>query len=495
MIKDRAQVFERLRHSHSAWQLLASRRAPLVLASFEQLFEDQAEISLEDGIQHLGDLFLEFKNVHEFSVELTTAHYEARKEIRQWIKKKLIVERNGMLSQTDALQRAIEFVQGLDEQIMTSTATRLLTVQEIIERLAMQINPEKESRVTYLKRKIRALEKELKRAKKGKFKVMDEPSAIEGVKEVYLQGMSLKSDFRRVEDSYREADYALRKEITKANKDRGEVLDDLLDSHDALLKTPEGAVFNAFYEQLQERTKLEAMKQQLRTILQLPFAKKALSEKQNMDLSELTYSLLDDSSRVIDARIRGERDVKSFVKTGLASENFRIGSLINDLMDEASSINWDSQKVAGQGADLPPVGIAVTNLPLIQRFLVKGQKTESDEELNLEEQTADDILLDDGFWASYRSLDRSALFQKTLKLLKKHKGEVPISELAGLCETEHDLETVSYWLSLAREAKVEFSGERETFQITHEETVTEFDIPKVALSSQILSEINQENLD
>ena len=51
------------------------------------------------------------------------------------LKRRLIVERDGRVFATDALEVAITFVESLDNRFMTSTASRLSTVQREIENL------------------------------------------------------------------------------------------------------------------------------------------------------------------------------------------------------------------------------------------------------------------------------------------------------------------------------------------------------------------------
>ena len=497
MILERAQYFQRLRQTHSAWRLLASRRAPLILACFEQLFRESAEVSLEDGVQHLGDLFLEFQNDEELALRGDDVYAEARREVRDWIRRRLLVERGGRLSATDALQRTIQFAQNLEEQLMTSTASRLRTVQDVIERLLVQLHPDQETHIRHLEQKIKELEGELERAKQGELPEVDSSTVVEELKEVYQQSMSLKADFRRVEDSYRAADYQLRKEITKADKDRGQVIDTLLESHESLLKTPEGQVFDAFCHQLYERGRLEKMKAGIQDLLQHEDTPEAYNAKQRDDMRDLIHVLVTDSSRVIDAKSRGEQDVKSYVKTGLASENFRVGALINELTEAAYAIDWEDRKVARQPAALPPINIPVTNLPLIQRLLPKQSSETKRSALDLQEQGGDVIDLDENFWASYESLDRAALFSDTLAFLEQRWKPATLADLAQIAPKKHDLESVAYWITLAREAGTTLDLDKEEhFTIEAEgEPATAFTTPHVELTADALRKINRETLD
>ena len=62
------------------------------------------------------------------------------------LKRALVVEREGRLYPTDALAEALRFVAALGERIMTSTASRLSTVQREIESLEAKLNPDPKSR-------------------------------------------------------------------------------------------------------------------------------------------------------------------------------------------------------------------------------------------------------------------------------------------------------------------------------------------------------------
>ncbi|MBN0287468.1 DUF3375 family protein, partial [Pseudomonas aeruginosa] len=129
-------------------------------------------------------------------------HIQAGRELREWIKRRLVVEREGRIYATDALESAIQFVDSLDSRIMTSTASRLSVVQREIENLETGLNPSPSGRIASLRRRIQDLEHELAQVEAGHVVVLDEAQAIEGIREVYNLATSLRADFRRVEDSW-----------------------------------------------------------------------------------------------------------------------------------------------------------------------------------------------------------------------------------------------------------------------------------------------------
>ena len=141
-----------------------------------------------------------------------------------------------------------------------------------------------------------------------------------------MAATALRTDFRRVEDSWREADRILRQSIMSEQLHRGEIVDHLLDGQEALLHTAEGRVFDSFQQQLRQNSELDRMRDRLRLILSHPSANKALEPNQSKNLRWLPSRLVKESQAVLQARARSERDVKGFLKTGLAAEHTGLAS-------------------------------------------------------------------------------------------------------------------------------------------------------------------------
>jgi len=366
-------------------------------------------------------------------------------------------------------------------------------VQREIENLETRLNPDAQSRADHIRRKIRDLESELADVEAGRFKVLEGSEAAEGIREVFNLATSLRADFRRVEDSYRDADRRLRQSIVSEQHHRGEIVDRLLDGHDSLLETSEGKVFHGFHEQLSRSTELDNMKHRLRTILRHPSARHALTRQQQDDLRWLVIRLVQESASVIKARARSERDVKGFLKTGLAAENHRVGELLNGILNTAIKIDWSNHQVRKSEAPLPPIAVATSGLPLVERLRFKSATEEESKDLELAEQGVDLEDVDEEFWRAFDGLDREALFRDTVELLSVTNEPMTIANLASHLPPTHDLETLALWLSMAREAEVAVSDDREAVDVTDTTgNKLRFHVPKLALTRDSVQSINWE---
>lgn len=490
--QQRTQKYFLARHQHPAWVLLASRRAPLMLSCLDALFEHQRDgVPFDTAVQALADMLAAHANQPDFEIDPTDVAAQARKELREWIKRALVTEREGRVHETDALKSALRFVTQLDHRMMTSTASRLSLVQREIDNLAATLNPDPISRADHLQRRINDLQQQLADVQAGHVPTLTEAQAVEAMRDMYALATSLRADFRRVEDSWREADRTLRQAILGAQHHRGAVMDQLLEGHSALLNTQEGRVFESFQQQLDHESELKEMGQHIRAIVEHPAAAKALDDLQRSEMRLLVMQLIKEAKVVQAVRARSEREVSQFMKTGQAAENQRVGQLLNDILQQALHIDWKPQATRRQPAPLPPLGLALAGLPLIERLRIKSLDGGGESELLLTTRYASLDQVEDEFWQAFEGLDRQALLEKTIHLLTQADQPLTLADLAqALPPGEHDLETLALWLALAREAGVPFEdGPPEHITLTHADQPWRFTVPRVRLEPQAVQAV------
>lgn len=494
-LQQRAEHLVGLRTHNPAWLILASPRAPFFLASLRILFEPGRDgVEMSDALRSLANTFANCPDPEFYKIERGAELHQASRELREWIKRRLIVERNGRIYATDFLESAFRFTESLENRVMTSTASRLSVVQREIENLETHLNSDVKSRKLALKRRIKELLAELERAKAGLIPILDEEKAIEGIIEVYSLAISLLADFRRVEDSWRDADRRLRQSIISERFNRGEVVDNLLDGQEALLNTPEGRVFDSFQQQLWAPLELERMRQRLQNIMRHPAASKALTKTQQVELLRLVPRLLRETELVLQARARSERDVKSFMKTGLVAEHHRVGHLLNEFFSMALNIDWSRQSVRHLQVPLPPLGMALVKVPAVERLGFKGISGEIAPELDLSRRPADLEDIDDEFWQSFDGLDRDAFIRETLRILAEQQRPLSLAELASFLPPTHDLECFTIWITMAREAGIDvYEDQTAPFDLTDkDDRQWRFHLPFTQLESEKLRDIKWE---
>lgn len=393
-----ARRYRMLRQSDQAWRLLAAKRAPLILACAEQLFQQTGKsVSFEDAVQLLADSFEVFKN--DAGMDIGEDVYAlARSEWRGWLKRGLIVEKNREVFATDALQKVIAFIKDLAEPaFMTSTASRLQTVQAEIERVCHALNPDQRQREAVIVAQIEALQATLARVRQGDFHVLSDEEAQEKIHNIYALAMSLHHDFRRVEDSYRQMDAQLRENVIREQYHRGEIVGELLDAHAQLVSTAEGRVFQSFHQALQ-REELDVLRDNIRAVLDYPVARESLKAKQRGNFYFLTRLLHKEADHVVRAKQRIERDVRSFIQTGLAAEHHRVGELLKQIFNAALDVDWQRAAIRDTQSVLPPPVVNIAKISAANRLMVKEVKSDAPLGLVCEVQSTDLADVDVSFW-------------------------------------------------------------------------------------------------
>ena len=129
------------------------------------------------------------------------------------------------------------------------------------------------------------------------------------------------------------------------------------------------------------------------------------------------------------------------------------------------------------------MAIACNNLPTPERFLIKDLAQTQAAELDFNSHDAELEQMDDEFWQAYHALDRGRLFEETLAHLQTTGQPVSLHALAQALPPTHDLETLAYWLAIAREAGVPVGNSTEAIDLFDEsDGWTRFHAPKVSFS-------------
>ena len=111
------------------------------------------------------------------------------------------------------------------------------------------------------------------------------------------------------------------------------------------------------------------------------------------------------------------------------------------------------------------------------------------------EQDSSPNQLGEDFWEAFAALDRIDLFEKTLTYLKSHQQEVTIRQLAEALPPTHDLETLTLWLTMAREAGVIMNEQTENISLLDkEEGEFLFTVPTVTMSHEDAAQISSDQI-
>jgi hypothetical protein len=188
--------------------------------------------------------------------------------------------------------------------------------------------------------------------------------------------------------------------------------------------------------------------------------------------------------------------VRGFLKSGFADEQLRVGALLQDIFQQALELDWQSQKLKRSPSPMPPIAISLANLPLIERLLPKQVDEELESALDLDVNQSDPNLFDDEFWRAYHALNRAELFQKTIDHLQANAEQLSLGLLAEALPPTHDLETLAFWLAMARQAGIPLGEHTESIELSNDEQErTRFHVPFVKVDYPSVKDLKVESLE
>jgi hypothetical protein len=253
-----------LRSNSPAWRLLRADNAPLVLSFLHRVF-------VEDNVRSIPAAELASRLEDELYALNERAPHSFPKSARAYLDDWAAPE-SGWLRKyypkgsdephfdaTPAVERALQWVRGLQERDFVGTESRLNTVFDLLRQIVFGTEADPAAKIEELRRQQRNLADEIARIEAGEATMLD-PS---GVRDRYQQfaatARELLADFRQVEENFRKLDRQLRERVAGWQGGKGELLDDILGSRESITGSDQGRSFQAFHDFLLSRSRQEEL--------------------------------------------------------------------------------------------------------------------------------------------------------------------------------------------------------------------------------------------
>lgn len=269
-------TLDALRTHHPAWRLLRSDHAPLVASFLHRVFmvpnvrvmaaADLAEL-LEDelyGLRHqIGDDAFP-KPARDYLNDWAAPD-------KGWLRK---FYRPGtdeaQFDLTPATEKAIAWLVQLSERQFVGTESRLLTLFDLLKQMSDGSEADPAKRIAELQRKRAEIDAEIARTLAGDVPLLDD-TAIKDRFQQFMQGArELLTDFREVEQNFRQLDRRVREHIALWEGSKGALLEEIMGERDAISDSDQGKSFRAFWEFLLSSRRQEELSALLDRVLALP---------------------------------------------------------------------------------------------------------------------------------------------------------------------------------------------------------------------------------
>jgi hypothetical protein len=170
---------------------------------------------------------------------------------------------------TPATEKALDWLVGLGQRNFVGTESRLMNVFELLQNLVSGTETDPWARISELERRKRDIESEIKRIHEGDLYLLDATRIKERFLQVATTARGLLSDFREVEQNFRELDRTLRERIATWDGRKSVLLDEIFGERDIIADSDQGKSFRAFWDFLMSPTRQEELSSLLSKVFEL----------------------------------------------------------------------------------------------------------------------------------------------------------------------------------------------------------------------------------
>jgi len=400
-------------------QLLRAEHFPLLVGFFHLVFKQQNRISYpQSELQSiLGDYIYSLIKHGVDDYNKLPLDYLQKWAQQGFLRRYYEAADEPVYELSPATENALKWLDDLNKQQFVGTHSRLVQFFNLLQQIVSTTNTPSE-RVQQLFEQRNKIDREIDQIQQGNF---TQPSSTE-VKENYLlaeeTARRLLSDFRQVEENFRELDTQTRQTIIKSSLVKGDILDNVFQQQDYLWSTDQGKSFRAFWEFLMS----EQMQEELETLLEKINTIPSITEiKREQTVDRIKTSLVDAGDKVNRSNDGLIEQLRKFVEQKNLSESRYILQSIEKiealLLEHKETINVQESWMEIDGLVKPSF---VMERPLFNPPIkIAFEKTIVEDGLA----EADTSALFEQFYVDIEEL------RSNIKYLLKSKSQISLSEL------------------------------------------------------------------
>jgi len=401
-------------------QILRAEHFPLLVSFFHLAFKQQERIaySQSDLVSLLGDFLfsLERQGISDYNNKLPVDFLQKWAQ-QGYLRRYYESADEPVYELSPASENALKWLEDLNKQQFVGTHSRLLQFFSLLQQIVNRtVGPYE--RIQQLQAEKKKIDEEIERIKKGNY---TKPTETQLKEDYYLAeetARRLLSDFRQVEENFRELDTKTRQTIIKTNLAKGALLDTIFEQQDYLWNTDQGKSFKAFWEFLMSHGMQQELEGLIAKLNDIPAIRQI---KQEQIIDRIKTNLVDAGDKVNRSNDGLIEQLRKFVEQKNLAESRHILKSIETiehlLLDYKDGINPQDTLMEIDGLFRPSL--------LMERPLFTPPAKVAFAETSVEEGKADadtNIL----FEQFYIDMDE---LRENVKNLLRSRSQIALSEL------------------------------------------------------------------
>jgi len=434
-----------LQKEHPAWRLLRSDHAPLVVSFVNSTFirpnlrfvseADLAE-ALEDELFRLRERFGEGtfpRGGRDYLTDWASPE-------KGWLRK--FYPRDSDDPHYDlvpAVERVITWLGELEERSFVGTESRLLTLFELLRQMVTGSREDPEARVADLQQRRDEIDAEISRTLAGDIALLDETALRDRFQQFTQIAHDLLSDFREVEQNFRQLDRSVRERIALWEGGKAALLEEILGSKDLIEDSDQGRSFRAFWDFLMSDRRQNELTELLDAVLDHPAI---AATKPEPRLRRVHYDWLQAGDHTQRTVADLSKQLRRFLDDQAWLKNRRIIDLLRGIEAKALALR-DSPPSSTSFFEIHETAAAVA-LPFERPLFTPPFKPN----LAATILESSDLEIDASALFAVRLVDKTALASYVKQALRD-TGQVTLRQLVASRPPEHGLAEIVAYLELA----------------------------------------------
>ena len=269
------RTLETLRRRHPAWRLLNADHAPLIVSFLHDTFIRPNVRTLSQGelATRLEDYLYSLRaDLGEDMFPREAAHYldSWASDEHAWLRKYYPPNSDEVhFDITPATERAIDWAVDLGQRRFVGTESRLMAIFDLLHQLVQGTEMDPWARISELERRKQEIEQEIAHIRDGALYVLDATRIKERFSHIATTARGLLSDFREVEQNFRDLDRAIRERIATWDGGKGVLLDEIFGERDSIADSDQGKSFRAFWDFLMSPSRQSELTELLSRVFEL----------------------------------------------------------------------------------------------------------------------------------------------------------------------------------------------------------------------------------
>jgi hypothetical protein len=437
------RTLETLRRRHPAWRLLVADHAPLIVSFLHDTFirPNVRTLSQPELATRLDDyLFALRADLGEGMFPREASHYldNWASDEHAWLRKYYPPDSDEVhFDITPATERAIDWLVDLGQRRFVGTESRLMAIFDLLHQLIQGTEMDPWARISELERRKQEIDSEIAHIREGGLYLLDATRIKERFAHIATTARGLLSDFREVEQNFRDLDRAIRERIATWDGGKAVLLDEIFGERETIADSDQGKSFRAFWDFLMSPSRQSELTSMLSKVFELAPVQELKPDRR---LLRIHYDWVQAGEVTQRTVARLSEQLRRYLDDKAWQDNRRIMKLVRDIEQRALALRDATPSGSVMELDEPAPDIAlVMDRPLFAPPL----KPRIDEiAADAEEDVPSDALFNNVY------VDKERLSARIRRALQT-RSQVSLVELVQAHPLEQGLAELVAYMSLA----------------------------------------------